>query len=320
MTRRIQFRAPPPLVRETFGNVLYKVIAVCCVKLGKPYGADPQPDGIPAPGAGETDHASKWVPRLAAIPSDRALSGTSKLFHSWRASYGRAMDDDFSGPTFSVRVLSCADVTSIASSATPVRLVDCDLVEAQLEGLDLIGWQFARCDMRRVVFKDAQLEGTAWASCRGAFANFVGADLTDATFTSCDFNNAVLRAARMSQVSFTGCKLTGADLSDVTATDAHFEETLLVGAKLASFSFRKQQLKRIDFSHADLNKADFRESEFNGCSLRDANLAGARFDKADLRGADLGGLRLIDARLFRGATISREQAGHLLAELGLRLG
>ena len=54
--------------------------------------------------------------------------------------------------------------------------------------------------------------------------------------------------------------------------------------------------------------------------LRDANLAGAHFENADLRGADLGGLRLIDAALFRGATISTEQAGLLLAELGLKLG
>jgi uncharacterized protein YjbI with pentapeptide repeats len=46
---------------------------------------------------------------------------------------------------------------------------------------------------------------------------------------------------------------------------------------------------------------------------------GARFDGADLRGADLGGLRLGDARLFRGATISRDQAGKLLGELGLNV-
>ena len=101
--------------------------------------------------------------------------------------------------------------------------------------------------------------------------------------------------------------------------DVRFEETLLISAKLPAHSFRKQTLRRVDFGHADLRKADFREAVLEGCSLRDANLAGARFDKADLRGADLGGLRLIDASLFRGATISREQAGQLLAELGLRL-
>ena len=43
------------------------------------------------------------------------------------------------------------------------------------------------------------------------------------------------------------------------------------------------------------------------------------FEGADLRGADIGGLRLFDAALFRGATISREQAGQLLGELGLNV-
>jgi uncharacterized protein YjbI with pentapeptide repeats len=100
---------------------------------------------------------------------------------------------------------------------------------------------------------------------------------------------------------------------------ASFEETLLVAAKLPGFSFRKTRLQRLDFSQADLRKADFREAVLEDCSLRDANLTGARFEGADLRGADLGGLRLGDAALFRGATISRQQAGQMLAELGLKV-
>ena len=89
---------------------------------------------------------------------------------------------------------------------------------------------------------------------------------------------------------------------------------------MPGLNFGKQKLQRLDFSQADLRKADFRGATFEACSLRDAMLTGARFDKADLRGADLGGLRLVDAALFRGATISREQAVQLLAELGLNLG
>ncbi len=45
----------------------------------------------------------------------------------------------------------------------------------------------------------------------------------------------------------------------------------------------------------------------------------ARFQGADLRGADLGGLRIGDAAVFKGATISREQAGQLLREFGLNV-
>lgn len=60
------------------------------------------------------------------------------------------------------------------------------------------------------------------------------------------------------------------------------------------------------------------------CDLEDVDLSGLdltgwRFEGSDLRGADLGGRRLVDAGLFRGATISREQAGQLLGELGLNV-
>jgi uncharacterized protein YjbI with pentapeptide repeats len=48
-------------------------------------------------------------------------------------------------------------------------------------------------------------------------------------------------------------------------------------------------------------------------------LDGARVEGADLRGADIGGVHLGDASRFRGATISRDQAGELLAELGLKV-
>ena len=115
------------------------------------------------------------------------------------------------------------------------------------------------------------------------------------------------------------CKLTGADFSEARAMLVKFEEVLLVSAKLPGFSFRKEVLQRIDFSGADLRKCDFRGSTFEDCSLRDANVAGSNFEAADLRGADLGGLRLVDARLFRGASISPGQAGLLLGELGLKV-
>ena len=58
---------------------------------------------------------------------------------------------------------------------------------------------------------------------------------------------------------------------------------------------------------------------FEDCSLRDAVLTDARFEGADLRGTDIGGVRLEDARRFKGATISRAQAAELLSELGLNV-
>lgn len=216
--------------------------------------------------------------------------------------------------------LARADVVALMPGAGAIHLVDCDLDAADLTDLDLAGWRFERCSLRRSDMAKANLERTQWLSCRAPFASFFSVDLTEAAIQSCDFNNANFRHGRLAGARLTGSKLTGADLTDARIIDIHCEEVLMAGAKLAGLSFRKQKLRRLDFSQADLRKSDFRDVIFEECSLRDALLSGARFENADLRGADLGGLRLVDAALFRGATISLEQAEQLLAELGLKLG
>lgn len=82
-------------------------------------------------------------------------------------------------------------------------------------------------------------------------------------------------------------------------------------------SFRKMQLRELDFSEADLFGCDFRDTVFLGGSLRNAHLKLTRFEGTDLREVDIGGLKLLDAKLFRGATISLNQAAELLGELGI---
>ena len=210
-----------------------------------------------------------------------------------------------------------ADIAALSGQGAPASLVACDLEEADLSGLDLSGWVFERCSLRRTHLTGSSLEATRWTGCRGGFADFVGADLTEATIGSSDFNNTNFRGVKLSAATVRGCKMTGANFAEAQTLGAVFEETLFIDAKLPSFIFRKQTLKRLDFGQADLRKCDFREAVLEACSLRDAHLADARFEGADLRGADLGGIRLIDASAFRGAIISRGQAGQLLAELGL---
>lgn len=233
------------------------------------------------------------------------------------------MDDLFSklsaGPaTLQSATLTRADIDRL-TGGFPAHLIECDLEEADLSGLDLSHWRFERCNLRHADFSSARLEKSVWQSCRGAFANFGASDLGDARFTSSDFNNSNFRGAALSSASFTSCKLTGSDLSEIRGMDLAFRETLLINVKLPGHSFFKLRLEKVDFSQADLRKCDFRSTIFEDCSLRDANVTGSRFDGADLRGADLGGLRLVDANQFRGATISREQAGQLLRELGLNV-
>ncbi len=237
---------------------------------------------------------------------------------SWRVATGRVMDDLFASQPIAGATLARSDIERLIGKG-PRTLIDCDLDEADLSGLDLTRWRFERCNLRRSDLAGAKLERTVWQGCRGPFANFSGANLSEAEFVGGDWNNCAMRRATLTSTRFTGSKLTGADFTEARAMHIHFEEVLLVSAKLPGFSFRKESLRRVDLSGADLRKGDFRMTVLEDCSLREAMVAGSRFEGSDLRGADLGGLRLVDAGLFRGATISREQAGQLLVELGLNV-
>ena len=67
-------------------------------------------------------------------------------------------------------------------------------------------------------------------------------------------------------------------------------------------------------SHCDLAGADLSRPD-----LRSAHLKLACFEGADRRDVRLVGLKLLDAKLFKGATISDRQAAELVAELGLNV-
>lgn len=210
-----------------------------------------------------------------------------------------------------------AELASFAAQGKPVHLIECDFEETDLSNLDMSGWRFEDCVLKRTNFTGATLEEAEFLSCRGAFINFTAARMVGSVLAKCDFNNGQFTGASVLQVSFIGCKLTGADFTRAHSTGVVFKETTLSAARLPGFSFRKDTLERVDFSMADLVKCDFRNAVFSGSSLRESNLSDARFEGADLRGADLGGLKLSDARMFKGATISRDQAGTLLSQLGL---
>ncbi|MEP2493570.1 MAG: pentapeptide repeat-containing protein, partial [Parasphingorhabdus sp.] len=83
------------------------------------------------------------------------------------------MTDLFSDDRIREQVLSRDDILRLASKSQPACLVDCDLEDADLADVDLIGWEFERCNLRRVDFSGATLENTEWRHCRGAFAKFV---------------------------------------------------------------------------------------------------------------------------------------------------
>lgn len=193
-----------------------------------------------------------------------------------------------------------------------------DFSNQDLSRLDLRGARFERCLLANTDFTAAKLDASQWLNCRGPQALFTSATLTDAQFLRCDLNNSKWQRSKLAQSRFEGCKLTGANFADCSSLGLEFHDCVLRSACLSGISFYKGELHNLDFAEADLSHCDFRKAVFiEGGSLSLARVNDARFDQADLREASLDGLRLVDAKLFKGAIISRAQASMLLSGLGL---
>ena len=133
----------------------------------------------------------------------------------------------------SEQALTRADVERLLAS--PSHLIDCgDLEEAgparSTYPADVRAMQSAPRRLHR-----REVEGTAWRSCRAAFAQFTGADLSDATFVASDFNNCVLRESTLCRREIRAMQLTGVDLSNAKALDIRFDETLLIHANCRDY-------------------------------------------------------------------------------------
>ena len=208
-----------------------------------------------------------------------------------------------------------------ADASEPLIFEDCDFEGVDFSRLTLSDAHFHRCNFVDASFYASMLQQTQWTRCRAGSADFENADVTEAKFTACDLNNTKWRRARLAVSIFDSCKLTGANFEACFDNNAAlgliFKDSLLVSAFLRNLSFRKTTIQGVDFSEADLAHCDFRDVIFEECSMRNAYMKFARFEGADLRQVDLGGLKLIDATMFRGAVISASQATMLLAELGI---
>jgi uncharacterized protein YjbI with pentapeptide repeats len=209
---------------------------------------------------------------------------------------------------------------TIIEAPTPEGMAMRQDVEAAMRGRGSASMRFVGWNMTEADLNGLDLQGCEFVRCRAGHANFSSCNFTEARFLFCDFNNSKWRGTIVSSAFFQDCKLTGAQMAVANTLMAPaFERCLLINANLRGLSFRRAQLDGDDFHGADLREADFRDAVLTGCSLREANVTNARFEGSDLRGADLGSLQLADASRFKGAIISKKQAGELLSGLGLKV-
>ena len=222
-------------------------------------------------------------------------------------------------PNFGNRKVSAKEIEGLRGGGQTVILRGCDLNGLNLSQLDLSGWNFEKCSLVGCSFNGAVLERAVFLGCRASGSSFLIAILTEAVIDGGDFSNSSFRGATLASTRMAHCKMVGADLSETKAMGLEVEDVLFTFGLLPKMSFFKMTLKQIDFSEADLRSCNFRETVFEECSLKNANLTDCRFERADLRSADLGGVKLTDAKRFKGATISKRQAADLLSQLGLQV-
>lgn len=127
------------------------------------------------------------------------------------------------------------------------RLVDVDLGESKLRGVELVDVIAQRLDaangdwggaqLRRSLFSDARLTGLGLAEAR----------IEHVRFKLCKLDYANFRHSEVEHVSFEDCVLTGADFQG-----AKIKETVFSGCQLLEADFTKAKLSRVDMRGSGL--------------------------------------------------------------------
>jgi uncharacterized protein YjbI with pentapeptide repeats len=206
---------------------------------------------------------------------------------------------DLDGADFTAADLSDADLRS--ARAHEIAMTNAHLNRAVLERIEAIRANFAGADLSDAQASDACFE----------IASLRGANLTDAVLDRASFVGADLTAA-----VFRGAELDHADLTDAVIEGADFSDAFLEGARLSGLRLREATWTDASFGAAQMAGCDLEGLELPGVCFEDANLhgalltgcvmPGANFDYACLKSAGLGdvdweGASLREADL-RGAT------------------
>jgi len=111
-----------------------------------------------------------------------------------------------------------------------------DLVGADLRGLDLPGRSWAGCNLTRVNFGNAILDGSDFSDAVLVMAKFSGASAVGVKFTRADLTEACLQRGNFEQSDFRGAILVGVDLQSASTIGAIFTDADLTSVQGESSS------------------------------------------------------------------------------------
>ena len=157
----------------------------------------------------------------------------------------------------------------------------CSFIRANGDAMDFSSVSFEACNLYQSEFRRARFraaQGSIFAECELAEADFADALLDGALFASANAKDASFERARLAVALFPKATLGSANLSGALAAGSVWTDADLTGAQMASM---------------DATRAIFRNAE-----LADVDVANARFVETDLHGveAPLTGADLRDAR------------------------
>ena len=172
-----------------------------------------------------------------------------------------------------------------------------------LRGLHLEG-----ANMRKAVFKGADLREAKLYRARLDLADFEGADLRGARLVEAQLSFANLRRADLSDADLSGAYSMGADLRNAVLRGATHHYQRFCNADARGADFGSARLSRVLFFGSDLRGASFRDA-----SVPNPDFVRVRLDDADFTGASLPGANLYQT-VLRGTVL---EDANLAAALGL---
>ncbi len=161
-------------------------------------------------------------------------------------------------------------VKGIVNAASNSRFRATSLIDADLAGAKLSGFDFSMSALMGANFDNAELQEAKFKASALKGASFAGADLTGSSFDSSDIQD----------VSFTNANLTNVTLKRCSFHGANFES-----AKLECTEFKQSDLDEIEFDGLTLNGVIFGSTSLKNTTFKDATLLNVSFHHSDVRHA-----------------------------------
>lgn len=145
-----------------------------------------------------------------------------------------------------------------------------DKKQADFSGEDLRGVMLVDANLRKAIFREANLTGARLFRCLCDGASFGEATMISATLNNCSFDDACLASVNMLEVTAVGSKFTNADL----------DKANLYNSNISLSNFRSAILTGASLDYVKATRASFEGAVCHGTTWENADLQGSNLQMA----------------------------------------